>query len=220
MQERNAKQTDIVIDLHAGPDRTEELAEVMHCAFIEYTRKGERSSAMLETPQSLREEMRGGTLIGIATTRVGEAQDITGDSLAASADNRTANCTGGPDSPEYCVDNRIHDCAADRTADRIIAMVKYQDGGDGTLYFCRLAVLPEFRGRRIAGMLVRALRAEALSAGFAGLSCTVRTQETGNLAMYEQLGMTVVSHGYVVSATKIKRAVVHMRDADLTAAPR
>jgi ribosomal protein S18 acetylase RimI-like enzyme len=191
MSEHHDAPSGILIDLHAGADRAGEITEVMHRAFMEYTRKGERSSAMLETPESLRREMREGTRIGVAHMRDAEAaRRLDGDEESR---------------PERQIGNRIDN--------HIVAMVKYRAGDGGTLYFCRLAVLPEFRGLGIAGMLVRSLRAEAWATGFAGLSCTVRAQETGNIAMYEQLGMTVVGHGHVVSATKIKRAVVHMRDA-------
>ncbi|WP_298864311.1 GNAT family N-acetyltransferase [uncultured Microbacterium sp.] len=55
----------LAIDIFATADAADEIVSVMHRAFAEYTAKGETSGAMLETPQTLREELAAGTRIAV-----------------------------------------------------------------------------------------------------------------------------------------------------------
>jgi ribosomal protein S18 acetylase RimI-like enzyme len=93
-----------------------------------------------------------------------------------------------------------------------VASAKHERTNDGALYFGRLAVIPEARGQGWAGTLVRALREHARASGLAGLTCLVRADEPGNIALYERLGMVVSGRGEKASRTGAILAVVEMRD--------
>ncbi|WP_062465351.1 GNAT family N-acetyltransferase [Demequina soli] len=95
----------------------------------------------------------------------------------------------------------------------VVAVAKHQPTDAGLRYFGRLGVEPGLRGRGLAGALVRALRDDARAAGLAGLTCTVRAAEEGNIALYQGLGMEICGHGERVSRTGAVIAVVEMRDA-------
>lgn len=99
-----------------------------------------------------------------------------------------------------------------RSGGRMVAVVKHIRAQDGTLYFGRLGVDPEARGTGLAGRMVRELRAQAEAEGLAGLSCAVRADETGNIALYEHLGMEIVSRESRTSRTGAVLPVVVMRD--------
>jgi len=51
---------------------------------------------------------------------------------------------------------------------QVVAVVKYEELPDRTLYFSRLAVATSARGRGLAGLLLRALRREAEQRGLRG----------------------------------------------------
>ncbi|WP_062304082.1 GNAT family N-acetyltransferase [Demequina subtropica] len=156
----------VEIDLDAGPLAADDAMAVLHRAFDEYTAKGETAGVMLETPDTLREELAAGTGLAVA-----------------------------------------------RLDGRIVAVAKHHATEDGFRYFGRLGVDPAARGRGLAGALVRALRDDARVAGLAGLTCTVRAVEEGNIALYRRLGMEVVGCGERVSRTGATIPVVEMRDA-------
>jgi len=99
-----------------------------------------------------------------------------------------------------------------RVDGRVVAMVKHKPAADGTLYFGRLGVDPGHRGRGLAGQFVRSLRAQADAEGLAGLSCAVRADEVGNIALYERLGMEIVERETRTSLTGVVLAVVAMKD--------
>ena len=90
------------------------------------------------------------------------------------------------------------------------ALVKWRVEGD-SVYFSRLGVDPRLRGRGLAAQLVRGLQAFAEEHHLAGLSCTVRAAEAGNIALYERLGMEIVQRGERASLTGAVIPVVHMR---------
>lgn len=96
---------------------------------------------------------------------------------------------------------------------RAVASVKHHVADDGTLYFSRLGVIPDARGHGLAGRFVRALREHARGEGLRGLSCLVRAEEARNIALYERLGMRIVSRGRKQSRTGAVLDVVAMRDA-------
>lgn len=96
---------------------------------------------------------------------------------------------------------------------RAVASVKHRAADDGTLYFSRLGVVSDARGRGLSGRIVRALRGRARARQLAGLSCLVRAEEPRNIALYERLGMRVVSRGRRQSRTGAVLDVVGMRDA-------
>lgn len=100
-----------------------------------------------------------------------------------------------------------------RVGGRVVASAKHRGADDGTLYFSRLAVDPSARGRGLAGQLVRAMHAKAREDGLLGLSCAVRANEQGNIAIYEHLGMEIIGHETRLSRTGAVLPVVVMRDA-------
>jgi ribosomal protein S18 acetylase RimI-like enzyme len=156
----------IEIDVDAGVEHVDAAITVMHRAFAQYTAQGQASGAMLETPESLRVELRAGTRLALA-----------------------------------------------RVDGTVVAMVKHQAADDGTLYFGRLAISPDARGRGLASSLVQALRGVARDSGLRGLSCRVREAETRNVAIYEHLGMAVAGREERRSLTGAVLPVVLMRDA-------
>lgn len=99
-----------------------------------------------------------------------------------------------------------------RAGGSIVAVVKHTRAQDRTLYFGRLGVDPDARGMGLAGMLVRALRGQAETEGLDGLSCAVRADEADNIALYEHLGMEIVSRESRVSRTGAVLPVVVMKD--------
>ncbi|UNX55452.1 GNAT family N-acetyltransferase [Georgenia sp. TF02-10] len=99
-----------------------------------------------------------------------------------------------------------------RIGGQAVAMVKYRTADGGTLYFGRLAVSPEARGRGLASALVRALRGAARDMGLGGLSCSVRAAETRNIMIYEHLGMAIIGREDRRSLTGAVIPVVLMRD--------
>lgn len=92
------------------------------------------------------------------------------------------------------------------------AMVKYRPDADGSIYFSRLSVSPASRGSGLAALLLTALRSTAHQAGRPGLSCCVRADETGNIALYEHLGMRVSGREDRASLTGAVLPVVLMVD--------
>lgn len=99
-----------------------------------------------------------------------------------------------------------------RAGGEAVAVAKHRPAKDCTLYFGRLGVVPEARGTGVARVLVETLREHALSLGLDGLSCLVRADEEGNIALYEKCGMTVVARGERVSRLGATIAVVEMSD--------
>lgn len=99
-----------------------------------------------------------------------------------------------------------------RVGGRMVAVVKHTRAQDGTLHFGRLGVDPDARGTGMAGKLVRALRGQAEAEGLDGLSCAVRADEAGNIALYEHLGMAVVAREQRMSRTGALLSVVVMKD--------
>ncbi|WP_062519367.1 GNAT family N-acetyltransferase [Demequina silvatica] len=100
-----------------------------------------------------------------------------------------------------------------RVDGRAVASAKHHPAEDGSLYFGRLGVASEARGRGIAAAMVRALRAHAHAQGRPGLSCLVRASESGNIAIYQGLGMEITGSGERVSRTGALISVVEMADA-------
>lgn len=106
------------------------------------------------------------------------------------------------------------DVAIARVDGKAVGIAKHHDAGNGTRYFGRLGVVPDARGQGVASALVTTLRAAALAEGFLGLSCTVRAEEEGNIALYERLGMHVVGRGERLSRTGAVIKVVEMSDLE------
>lgn len=94
----------------------------------------------------------------------------------------------------------------------IVGLAKHHVRPEGLLYFGRLGVAPDARGRGVARALVAALRAAAVQRGLAGLTCYVRASERANIAMYERQGMRVVDEREVVNKFGVTFQIVEMRD--------
>ncbi len=75
--------------------------------------------------------------------------------------------------------------------DQIVACVFYRDQGD-YMYFGRLAVLPAYRGRGIAGMLIGHVEARACDLGLPSVQLAVRLALPHLRARYERLGYRVI----------------------------
>lgn len=147
-----------------GPEDADLLRAVMHEAFAEYREKDAPSGALLETAESLRDELAG-----------------PARALAAFADGRA------------------------------VAATKLTVSRDRALVFSRLSVVPDQRGRGHARLLVEAAADEARRLGLRAVGCTVRADETGNIALYGRLGLEVTGRGVHRSLTGRVLDVVQMR---------
>jgi N-acetyltransferase len=75
--------------------------------------------------------------------------------------------------------------------DRAVGTVRYKQS-NGTMWMSRLSVAPEYRGRRIAGSMVRTLEELARSLGCAEVRLDVRASLPANIRFYENLGYRAV----------------------------
>src|SRR6266404_2766544 len=83
-------------------------------------------------------------------------------------------------------------CVMALRGERLAGCLFYQNLGDH-LYFGRLAVLPEARGRGVARRLVGEVEAVALAAGITTVALNVRIALPGNVALFAALGYREVS---------------------------
>jgi GNAT superfamily N-acetyltransferase len=83
-------------------------------------------------------------------------------------------------------------CVMALREERLVGCLFYEHLGDH-LYFGRLAVLPEERGRGVARRLVGEVEAVALAAGIATVALDVRIALPGNAALFAALGYREVS---------------------------
>jgi GNAT superfamily N-acetyltransferase len=83
-------------------------------------------------------------------------------------------------------------CVMALREERLVGCLFYEHLGDH-LYFGRLAVLPEERGRGVARRLVGEVEAVALAAGITTVALNVRIALPGNLALFAALGYREVS---------------------------
>ena len=75
--------------------------------------------------------------------------------------------------------------------ERAVGCVLYRDGGT-YMYFGRLAVLPEYRGRGIAGLLIEYVEWRARELGLPRVRLGVRVALPRLRARYERLGYRVI----------------------------
>lgn len=94
-----------------------------------------------------------------------------------------------------------------------VAGAKLVLDADRRAEFSRLSVLPGARGHGHAAALVDRLRHMAVDAGALSFGCTVRAAETGNIALYEHLGMREDGRGSRRSLTGADLAVVHLSES-------
>jgi predicted N-acetyltransferase YhbS len=97
-------------------------------------------------------------------------------------------------------------CVMALRAERLAGCLFYENLGDH-LYFGRLAVLPEERGRGVARRLVGEVEAVALAAGITTVALSVRIALPGNVALFAALGYREVSrhaHAGFTNPTSIR----------------
>ncbi|SDC19611.1 Acetyltransferase (GNAT) family protein [Terribacillus halophilus] len=82
-------------------------------------------------------------------------------------------------------------------ANKVIGALRFKEQDDA-LYFFRLSVRPEERGRKIARQLLSALADHAVSRGFNMLCCQVRLSVRRNMALYEQDGFSISDRKIVI----------------------
>ncbi len=75
---------------------------------------------------------------------------------------------------------------------RLVAAVFYKDHGDH-LYFGRLSVRPEWRGRGLARRMIAAIEAAGRAAGIDRVALNVRIALPGNIAFFVWLGYREVA---------------------------
>lgn len=90
-----------------------------------------------------------------------------------------------------------------------VGIVRFQFT-DASLYFFRLAVIPEKQGLGIAKMMVRYVEACALQKGFTKVFCKVRMSLPGNIAIYESIGYKINEKELVYKSNGSKIQIVSM----------
>jgi predicted N-acetyltransferase YhbS len=97
--------------------------------------------------------------------------------------------SGAMDETAATVAARLRDesCLVALAGATLVGCVFYKPLGD-TLYFGRLAVLPERRGRALARCLVAEVERVAAAAGAAAVTLGVRIKLPGNIAFFTALG--------------------------------
>lgn len=110
--------------------------------------------------------------------------------------------TGLPiDPPSGVLRERVEDFVARVTsqtcftaeADGDIIASVFCEEKDGTLYFGRLAVREDWRGRGVASALVDAVKAEARRRGLPAVTLNARILLPGNIRLFRRHGFEIVS---------------------------
>ncbi|MEO7909479.1 MAG: GNAT family N-acetyltransferase [Roseiflexaceae bacterium] len=95
--------------------------------------------------------------------------------------------------------------------DQIVACVFYRGQGDH-MYFGRLAVLPAYRGRGIAGALINYVEAHARELGLPSVRLGVRVALPHLRVRYQRLGYSVIEEhrhaGYAVTTYLVMEKLI------------
>lgn len=98
--------------------------------------------------------------------------------------------------------------------DQIVACVFYRDAGEH-IYFGRLAVLPAYRGRGIAGVLIDHVEARARELGLPSVRLGVRVALPDLRARYERRGYRVIEEhchaGYAVTTYLVMEKALELK---------
>jgi len=98
--------------------------------------------------------------------------------------------------------------------DQIVGCVFYRDEGDH-MYFGRLAVLPTYRGRGIAGVLIGHVAARACELGLPSVRLGVRVALPHLRARYERRGYRVIEEhchaGYAVTTYLVMEKALELK---------
>lgn len=81
---------------------------------------------------------------------------------------------------------------------------------EDALYFFRLSVIPDFRGRGIAGQLLSALENYAATQSLGLLHCQVRVSEVRNINLYKKNGFYISDSKAVIKSNGIRVETVVM----------
>jgi len=135
--------------------------------------------------------MKVGTRPTLRRARAGEAAAILELLLAAFAQYRDKLQpeSGTFRESEETIADRLakESCVVAEAAGRFVGAIFFADKGDH-LYLSRLSVLPEWRGRGLAGRLIGAVEAAAHAQGRQRVALGVRIALPGNIALFERLG--------------------------------
>jgi len=91
-----------------------------------------------------------------------------------------------------------------------VGMVRFQITSDG-VYFYRLSVIPEKRGKGIAKKILQALEDYAKTAGANSIFCRVRMELTKNVQLYSSIGFYVSDEEVVHKPNGLSINVVLMK---------
>ncbi|MEC0301870.1 GNAT family N-acetyltransferase [Terribacillus saccharophilus] len=83
--------------------------------------------------------------------------------------------------------------------DRAVGTVRFKEQ-EAALYFFRLSVCPEERGRGIAGQLLQALEEYAITHNFGVLQCQVRLSVAKNITLYKNNGFYISKKRTVIKS--------------------
>ena len=81
---------------------------------------------------------------------------------------------------------------------------------DDELYFSRVSVIPESRGRGIAKAMLSWLENHAVERGINKVKCKVRVSVPRNIQLYKSMGYAVVEEGVVIKPDGHRLKVVTM----------
>lgn len=96
---------------------------------------------------------------------------------------------------------------------RAVGAMKVRVSRARALEMARVSVVPSARGRGLARALIDWADEEARRLSLRAIGCTVRADETGNIALYEHLGLEISARGVHQSLTGRVLEVVQMRRA-------
>ncbi|WP_342515183.1 GNAT family N-acetyltransferase [Sporosarcina sp. FSL K6-1522] len=94
-------------------------------------------------------------------------------------------------------------------ADEPVAMVRFRVESD-SLYFYRLAVIPNKQGQGIAKRLLKSLEMYALEQGKPAIQCKVRMTLPKNIALYQSIGYKVSDEETVYKPNGLTVPVITM----------
>lgn len=163
----------ITVTLHEATDADLPTAlAILHVAFEEYrTMLDPPSGVHAETVERLREKTQNGRIVlASAQTNVEEQNLSNGDPVSEhnSVVSRRSSVVGS-----------------------VVGCVFYERR-DGYIYLGRLAILPAYRGRGIAHMLIGYVEERARNAGLARVRLGVRTALPHMRVSYERMGYRLV----------------------------
>ncbi|SNZ05881.1 Acetyltransferase (GNAT) domain-containing protein [Terribacillus aidingensis] len=148
----------------------------------------------------------------ILLAEVSHAEEIHGTMMAAFEEYRSSNTPSSaleetPNTIRTALKNGEEKAFLFWKEKKVVGAVRFREQEE-LLYFFRLSVRPEERGRGIARQLLAALEVYAASRKLFKLQCQVRVSVTKNIALYTQNGFCLTDRKTVskLNGTRVETA--------------